>query len=416
MRIAILFNRLGPYHWARVRGAAEEADVVAVEVTHEDTEYAWDRVDGAHGVEHVTVFPDRAPEAVPAAEQRAAVGAALAAAAPDVVAVPGWSVPAALAALDWCVATGVPAVVMSASTALDAPRRWWSEAVKRCVVRQFDAGLVGGTPHAAYLAALGVPAARVFVGYDVVDNAHFAAGAAAARADADAVRARLGLPARYFVAIGRFIPKKNLPRLLDAYAAYRRAAPRRGTEAPWDLVLLGDGPERAAVEERRARLGLETSVHLPGFKQYPALPAYYGLADAFVHASTTEQWGLVVNEAMAAGLPVVVSDRCGCAPDLVAPGRNGFTFDPYDTGALTDALLRLTAAPEAERAAMGAASAAIVDGYTPAVFGRNLRRAAEAARHAPPPEVVTRGRQALGAPPPPARPHAPLTEGAMRGL
>ena len=71
-------------------------------------------------------------------------------------------------------------------------------------------------------------------------------------------------------------------------------------------------------------------VLLPGFKQYPELPLYYGLAGAFVLPSLTEPWGLVVNEAMAAGLPVVVSDRCGCASDLVRPGENGFAFDPCD--------------------------------------------------------------------------------------
>ena len=80
---------------------------------------------------------------------------------------------------------------------------------------------------------------------------------------------------------------------------------------------------------------------MPGFKQYDELPIYYGLAGAFIHASTTEQWGLVVNEAMAAGLPVIVSERCGCAPDLVENGRNGFTFDPYDVDALTHLMLKM---------------------------------------------------------------------------
>ena len=69
---------------------------------------------------------------------------------------------------------------------------------------------------------------------------------------------------------------------------------------------------------------------MPGFKQYHDLPAYYGLAGAFVHTSTVEQWGLVVNEAMAAGLPVLVSRNCGCAADLVQDGVNGFAFDPLD--------------------------------------------------------------------------------------
>src|SRR5262249_59830905 len=105
---------------------------------------------------------------------------------------------------------------------------------------------------------------------------------------------------------------------------YRAAA---GTAA-WKLVLLGEGEQRAKLEGLRDALGLRNDVSMPGFKQYDELPAYYGLASAFVHTSTTEQWGLVVNEAMAAGLPVLVSERCGCGPDLVREGVNGFTFDP----------------------------------------------------------------------------------------
>ncbi len=81
----------------------------------------------------------------------------------------------------------------------------------------------------------------------------------------------------------------------------------------WDLVLLGDGPLKPTLLKLISSLGLESCVHLPGFKQYDELPVYLGLAETFIHASTTEQWGLVVNEAMASGLPVLVSNRCGCA-------------------------------------------------------------------------------------------------------
>src|SRR5207244_4064698 len=102
---------------------------------------------------------------------------------------------------------------------------------------------------------------------------------------------------------------KNLPRLLEAFAGYRRLA----GDAAWELVLLGDGPLRPELVALLKDLELDGHVLLPGFKQYDELPAYYGLAGAFIHASTTEQWGLVVNEAMASGLPVLVSDRCGCA-------------------------------------------------------------------------------------------------------
>jgi len=125
---------------------------------------------------------------------------------------------------------------------------------------------------------------------------------------------------------------------------------------------------------------------LPGFKQYDELSAYYGLANVFVHASTTEQWGLVVNEAMVAGLPVIVSNRCGCAPDLVEEGRNGFTFDPYNVDELARLMLKVSRMTENEREAMGRRSREIIKHWTPQTFAENLMKAVETALVAPQPK------------------------------
>src|SRR5439155_11820127 len=121
-------------------------------------------------------------------------------------------------------------------------------------------------------------------------------------------------------------------------------------------------------------LRLGDDLLLPGFQQYDELPAYYGLASAFIHASTVEQWGLVVNEAMAAGLPVLVSERCGCAADLVEAGVNGFTFDPWQPEALARLMLKL-AASETERLRMGGASRGIIANGSAERFGEGLEGA-----------------------------------------
>ena len=107
------------------------------------------------------------------------------------------------------------------------------------------------------------------------------------------------------------------------------------------------------------------------------LPAYYASAGAFVHSALVDQWGLVVNEAMAAGLPVVVSTGTGCSYDLVRDGENGYRFDPEDVEGLAGCLARV-AAPDADRAAMGRRSAEIVEGWAPAAFGRGLWEAVQA--------------------------------------
>src|SRR5262249_35139847 len=160
-------------------------------------------------------------------------------------------------------------------------------------------------------------------------------GADRARCEAQCLRKRYALPPRFFMACSRFVPKKNLARLLRAFAKYRHVA----GAAAWSLVVVGDGAQMGELAALRCRLGIEEHVLFPGSKNYEELPIYYGLADAFIHASTTEQWGLVINEAMAAGLPVLVSERCGCASDLVVPGINGLLFNPEDVDSIAEAML-----------------------------------------------------------------------------
>jgi glycosyltransferase involved in cell wall biosynthesis len=239
------------------------------------------------------------------------------------------------------------------------------------------------------LVTLGLPRNRVFTGYDVVDNEYFARGAAEVRSQKEEVRMKYGLPGKYFLASARFVPKKNLPMLIRAYARYRRLSDSRedGEQTtdnrPWDLVLLGDGPMKADLCGLVSDLRLRGHVQLPGFVQYRELPAYYALADVFVHASTTEQWGLVVNEAMATGLPVIVSDRCGCVPDLVAEGKNGFTFDPKSVEDLSKLMVDMSRLSERCLEEMRKESRRIVAGFTPAHFATAAQNAINVARATP---------------------------------
>ena len=316
-RVAVLFERFGPYHIARLNHAAHYMAVQGIELSSTDRTYSWASTKGLERFPRHTLSGDIRSERPRDIIER--LSDILSMIRPDAVAIPGWSEPGALAALMWCLHSGTASVLMSDSTELDEVRRPWKEAIKRRVVSLFSSALVAGQPQCAYLMQLGMPADRIFDGYDVVDNEYFRIHADAARLGAANERSRLGLPPSYFLACCRFVEKKNLFRLIAAFAQYRQ----RTVVDAWDLVLIGDGPLRPDLIRLVVRYGLEEAVHLPGFQQYEAMPSYYGLAGAFVHASTTEQWGLVVNEAMAAGLPVIVSDRCGCAPDLVFRARNG---------------------------------------------------------------------------------------------
>jgi glycosyltransferase involved in cell wall biosynthesis len=378
MRVAIVFDNFGPYHVARLAAAARLMDVLGVEVAGSSAEYDWEAPEIPRGLERTRLLDEagkRSDWPLLAAAYNRRVGPWR----PDVIALPGWSSTAALVGARWAAERGMPAVVMSETNASDGPRRPLTEFVKRRIITLFQAGLCGGTLARSYLAELGLPRDRIFLGYDVVDNEHFAAGAGAARRQTALITSVDGAQSgRYFLASARFVPTKNLPRLLEAFARYRQAA---GPDA-WPLVLLGDGPMRGELESARAAHGLATALVMPGFVQYAELPSYYGNAGAFVHASTTEQWGLVVNEAMACGLPVLVSERCGCAPDLVEEGRNGHTFDPHDADALAGLMLKI-ASGVGGRAAMGEASRQIIERWSPQTFAEGLERAVCAALDLP---------------------------------
>jgi glycosyltransferase involved in cell wall biosynthesis len=359
--VAFLVQRIGPYHHARLCAFAAGSGrrVTAIEFRAGDALYAWDTVREEGGYGRIQTH------------SRRELFRALDEIRPQVVVCVGYSDPEIHQAVDWAFRRHVPLVTCSDSTYADEPRHRIKEAFKRQIVGAFDSALVAGRRARDYLETLGTRRDRCFQPWDVVDNEYFARGADLVHRNPDSERARLGLPQRYFLCVARFVAKKNLAGLIEAFAQY---SGRAGTEA-WSLVLSGLGPLETELRARVASAGLESRVVFPGFLQVADLPACYGLASGFVLPSLSDQWGLVVNEAMAAGLPVVVSSRCGCVPELVREGENGFTFDPEDTAELAACLERLAELDETRRNAMGRRSEELVGVFTPAAFAEGLESA-----------------------------------------
>ncbi len=377
MRLLVIFHRFGPYHYARVGAANRVRPVIALELSGEDRTYAWTPIKGDAEFEKHIVFPAADCESLAGKMTYEGVTKNLDAIGPDVVAIPGLYDKGALSSLIWCNANDVPCILMSDTTERDFKRHAWREWIKRQVVAYYSAALVGGQAQKNYICKLGVPKDRVFTGYDVIDNDYFSSKTDQVRENATYYRRKYSLPERCFLSSTRFIPRKNLPRLITAYAEYRRK-----TEHPWDMIILGDGELMPQVKHQVSALNLEDHVILPGFKQYEELPLYYGLANCYIHASTAEPWGLTVNEAMASALPVLVSNICGCVPELVHEGVNGFTFDPCDVADITAKMLRISEA-DGTVEAMGRMSRQIVSGWGCSSFGVNLWKAAELCCHDP---------------------------------
>ncbi|MEI9973822.1 MAG: glycosyltransferase [Ignavibacteriota bacterium] len=137
-------------------------------------------------------------------------------------------------------------------------------------------------------------------------------------------------------------------------------------------MLCGNGPLLEALRTEAERAGIADCVQFAGLKSTRELPAYYAFARCLVLPSTREPWGLVVNEAMASGLPVVVSNRCGSAEDLVEHGANGLVFDPSQASALTDVLHRVGSLKRERLEEMGRRSREIIARYSPEIFAQEV--------------------------------------------
>jgi len=444
MTIAICFGQFGPYHHARVlavqrllkkeavnRKRSFELKCIPVQIAASTTTYDWkiqtsaseskteeDICDGLRTLsegELETVSPLKVFLKARNLFRNLGVKIAF---------VPSYSPAPNLALFAAAKSLGIRTVMMNDSHAGTEQARGWKKWIKRQIVKNFDAALVAGVPQRRHFASLGFPANKILTGYDAIDNNFFIACTKKMHTKAlemggnIALREAYGLPPRYFLSLGRMVEKKNLPTLLDAYARFC-ARTQTGEVTPYGnvaLVFVGSGDLKPSLQEQARTLGLQViekhgtmeigpqrstttnqpsgvhpslgSVFFYGFRQINENSIFYSLAEAFVLPSLKEEWGLVVNEAMACSLPVLVSRAAGCVEDLlegsslgfeaVQECTNGYVFDPTSVHALTRAL-ELSAESQQRRLKMGKRSREIVENFSCENFARQAFRAMDAA-------------------------------------
>ncbi|SDG15537.1 Glycosyltransferase involved in cell wall bisynthesis [Limimonas halophila] len=361
--VVFVWSQLGPTHADRLTAAAEALPgrrVVGAEIAAASGVYAWAPVSDGHAWTRVTLFPGRTLEAAPRWRRFARLARLLRRERPAAVFLCHYERPETWAAALLGRVLGARPVLMFDSTHADAPRRWWREAAKRPALWPYARVLASGERARAYAAKLGVPRERVALGYDSVCVARVR------RLAGDAVHTPHS--ERSFVVAARFVAKKNLTAALQAYTRYRSDALAAG-ETPRELVLCGDGLEQPALDDEIARLGLG-GVRFAGFLQDDDLMPVLARGLALLLPSTSEPWGLVVNEALALGVPPIVSNRAGAA-DLVRDGVSGHVVAPHDTAGMAAAMTRLAREPHRwaamAEAARADAAAGDVDRFTDGV-------------------------------------------------
>jgi L-malate glycosyltransferase len=315
--IALLWSQFAAYHMDRCDAVAKRlqgrADVLAVEVASTSSTYAWERSGGLKHARKVTLFPDRKYDEIGTFRKLWAQFRALRRCRMVFIGI-GYA-GRDIVILSWLLwLCGVEVVLMSESKFDDYPRELGAELLKSLSLSPYSAAICGGRRQLSYFRFLGFRRRVILPGYD---------GVSIERVRSQADHVRMPFEDRHFIFVGRFVAKKNLVELVEAYSVYVQNAKGR----PRKLVLVGSGPLEQELRTRVDDLGLGPLVEFPGFLQSPQVSNLLASAIALVLVSTVEQWGLVVNEALALGLPVIVSTQVGARDALVRNLVNGYIVE-----------------------------------------------------------------------------------------
>ena len=261
---------------------------------------------------------------------------------PGAVLTPPWRHPVTRVALFEAWRKGIP-VILPSDKILDEPDEPSSASLRRIAVRAFHACkarlfsgfLCTGTLSARELIRLGIPQDRIATGLYPIDCNWWADQKTFFTLQSCDLRRRVlreNPGGKVILAVTKLSDREDPMLILEAFSCFHRA------DTSARLILVGGGPLQTAVRDRVIALGLENVVHLAGYVRYSNLPTYYGAADVFIHCPMVEPWGISVGEAMASGLPVVVTSSVGSAVDLVVSGRTGLVVNSRSPVNIANAL------------------------------------------------------------------------------
>ena len=337
--ILLVWDRLGHYHAARflaLEKASANAKVFIAELGAADSLYQW-----KNPVSHHTRYSCLSTKKVESGDlinrflsfRKLVITNNI-----QTIGLSGYGRMEYLLFLLWCWLTGVHVILFAES--------WygsnkWLNTMKGWFLRKTCQGFLvsGQRAENHFHKTLKIDPARIRKGYSVVDNIHFIAPPEIERE-------------KVLLCVARFSPEKNLERLIIAFK-------QSDLFQNWTLKIVGGGPQKPHLQTLTDDC---TNIELLDWLSYQALPFLYAQASFFILPSTFEPWGLVVNEAMASGLPIAVSKDCGCAPDLVDV-RNGFTFDSHKIDSIVFVLNQIVQLKPVEFELMGKRSKEIIAHY-----------------------------------------------------
>ncbi|MCX6136306.1 MAG: glycosyltransferase family 4 protein [Ignavibacteriales bacterium] len=372
--VVIIWTKFLPYHLARIRHLqkrieAEGYRLTAIEVASQDALYPFPQSELSATFDYVCVFPGASYRTLNPIVIDWRIHRMITRLKPDYIFSPSTPFPSGMASIQYSLVYGSQVIIMDDAWEYSDRRGRLVTAIKKLIHRNVDAAFLPAPSHASYFEKMGIPRDRQVYGVDVVDNDYFSSWAQEARSAESVIRSRLGLPQKYFLFVGRLIKRKGVDRLITAYRSYKKTV---SSEEAWGLVIIGEGDEKAELQQMARG---ERSIVFAGSRFGNELCTHYGLAACLVLPSEVETWGLVVNEAMAAGLPVLVSSGCGCAKTLVQEEANGWHFPPYDTARLAEAMQKMSSLSQSRIEEMSKQSKKIISQWSLDTFADSVMTA-----------------------------------------
>ena len=241
------------------------------------------------------------------------------------------------------------------------------ELVKKFFIRFCDLGLVYSESNREYLIELGMTPKKILKKPNVTNSRVFNCAKTLKKPD------EFTYPYNILY-VGRLSPEKNLLFTIESFGGACKTIRSNN----WGFIIIGNGPLEKTIEDFIKKRKI-SNISLVKFKQREELVSYYCYSNIFILPSISEPWGIVINEAMAAGLPVIVSNRCGSAYEIVKHGENGFIIDPYNKKKLVG-LLQDIICNKYNLKNMGEKSKEIIKDFTPEVAAAVIVKAMEAVK------------------------------------
>ena len=333
--IAFVWAQLAPYHVDRCEAVAKahagDVIVYGIQIASTSQEYAWSEARPSNYFRMVTLCAGVSREDAGALRRLWALIRNLPKYKCRHVFLCNYNEPETLLVAALLRAMGRRVYLMCDSKFDDRPRYLWREALKSLWLLPYNGFLASGKRAAAYLRFLGVRTRMIALGYDTVSVERIRTLARSAPAPGG-----VSYQDREFVVVARLLAKKNIGAVLAAYERYRQ----RTTSVPRSLIICGAGPLEASLRHDVESRNL-TGVQFTGFLQDADIARVLARGLALLLCSVEEQWGLVVNEALAMGVPLLVSDNVGARDTLVRVGINGYVIEPDNVDGLARLMNRL---------------------------------------------------------------------------